>query len=31
VPDYIHVVDELPRTLNGKLDREELMAMVDAS
>ena len=30
VPEHIHVVDELPRTLNGKIDRTELEAMANA-
>lgn len=30
VPEHVHVVDELPRTLNGKADRTELEAMANA-
>jgi acyl-coenzyme A synthetase/AMP-(fatty) acid ligase len=30
VPEHVHVVDELPRTLNGKIDRAELEAIANA-
>jgi acyl-coenzyme A synthetase/AMP-(fatty) acid ligase len=31
IPEHVHVVDELPRTLNGKTDWTELEAMANAS
>jgi len=30
VPEHVHVVDDLPRTLNGKIDRTELEAIANA-
>ncbi len=29
VPEHVHVVDDLPRTLNGKTDRTELQALAN--
>lgn len=30
VPEYVHVVDEMPRTLHGKTDKAQLPAIVNA-
>ena len=30
VPEHVHMVDELPRTLNGKTDRTKLQAMANS-
>jgi acyl-coenzyme A synthetase/AMP-(fatty) acid ligase len=31
IPEHVHVVDEMPRTLNGKTDRARLPAIVDSA